>query len=46
MHKVFTLYKEGKIKPVIDSVFTFDDVFKRKKKCFDLEFLFLIFLGE
>ncbi|CAF0740629.1 unnamed protein product [Adineta steineri] len=26
MHKVFLLYKEGKIKPVIDSVFTFDEV--------------------
>ncbi len=26
MHKVFILYKEGKIKPVIDSIFTFEDV--------------------
>ncbi|CAF1304541.1 unnamed protein product [Adineta ricciae] len=26
MHKVFILYKEGKIKPVVDSVFTFDEV--------------------
>jgi NADPH:quinone reductase-like Zn-dependent oxidoreductase len=26
MHKVFVLYKEGKIKPVVDSVFTFEDV--------------------
>ncbi|CAF1171437.1 unnamed protein product [Rotaria magnacalcarata] len=26
MHKVFLLYKEGKIKPVVDSVFTFEDV--------------------
>jgi NADPH:quinone reductase-like Zn-dependent oxidoreductase len=26
MHKVFILYKEGKIKPVVDSVFTFEDV--------------------
>jgi hypothetical protein len=27
MHKVFVLYKEGKIKPVVDSVFTFEDVY-------------------
>lgn len=26
MHKIFTLYREGKIKPVIDSVFTFEEV--------------------
>ena len=26
MHKVFVLFKEGKIKPVVDSVFTFEDV--------------------
>ncbi|CAF1358531.1 unnamed protein product [Adineta steineri] len=26
MHKVFILYKEGKIKPVVDSVFTFEEV--------------------
>ncbi len=26
MHKIFVLYKEGKIKPVVDSVFTFEDV--------------------
>jgi len=26
MHKIFLLYKEGKIKPVVDSVFTFEDV--------------------
>lgn len=26
MHKVFVLYKEGKIKPVVDSVFTFEEV--------------------
>ncbi|CAF0818301.1 unnamed protein product [Rotaria sp. Silwood1] len=26
MHKVFLLYKEGKIKPVVDSVFTFEDI--------------------
>ncbi|CAF2831197.1 unnamed protein product [Rotaria sp. Silwood2] len=26
MHKIFILYKEGKIKPVVDSVFTFDEV--------------------
>lgn len=30
MHKVFVLYKEGKIKPVVDSVFTFDDVGEKK----------------
>ena len=26
MHKVFVLYKEGKIKPVVDSVFVFEEV--------------------
>ncbi|CAF1139874.1 unnamed protein product [Adineta ricciae] len=26
MHKVFLLYREGKIKPVVDSVFTFEEV--------------------
>lgn len=26
MHKVFILFKEGKIKPVVDSVFAFEDV--------------------
>jgi len=26
MHKVFILYKEGKIKPVVDSVFTFEEI--------------------
>ncbi|CAF3417894.1 unnamed protein product [Rotaria sp. Silwood1] len=26
MHKIFLLYKEGKIKPVVDSVFTFEEV--------------------
>ncbi|UJR21240.1 hypothetical protein I4U23_024335 [Adineta vaga] len=26
MHKIFLLYKENKIKPVVDSVFTFEDV--------------------
>ncbi|CAF1148708.1 unnamed protein product [Rotaria sordida] len=26
MHKIFILYKEGKIKPVIDSVFTFEEI--------------------
>lgn len=26
MSKIFGLYKEGKIKPVVDSVFTFEEV--------------------
>ncbi|CAF1583310.1 unnamed protein product [Rotaria magnacalcarata] len=26
MHKLFILYREGKIKPIVDSVFTFEDV--------------------
>lgn len=26
MHKIFVLYKEGKIKPVVDEVFVFDEV--------------------
>ncbi len=31
MHKIFILYKEGKIKPVVDSVFTFEDVEQKNK---------------
>jgi hypothetical protein len=36
MHKVFILYKEGKIKPVVDSVFTFEDVY-----FISIDFIFL-----
>ncbi len=36
MHKIFILYKEGKIKPVVDSVFTFEDVKRKKKRFFFL----------
>jgi NADPH:quinone reductase-like Zn-dependent oxidoreductase len=36
MHKIFILYKEGKIKPVVDSVFTFEDVEQKKNTIFFL----------
>jgi len=36
MHKIFILYKEGKIKPVVDSVFTFEDVEQKKISFFFL----------
>jgi NADPH:quinone reductase-like Zn-dependent oxidoreductase len=38
MHKVFLLYKEGKIKPVVDSVFTFDEVNIRLTRLISIEF--------
>jgi NADPH:quinone reductase-like Zn-dependent oxidoreductase len=43
MHKVFVLYKEGKIKPVVDSVFTFEDV---SLDFTATEFIFEIVLGK
>ncbi len=43
MHKIFILYKEGKIKPVVDSVFTFEDVEQKKNTIFFLQnFIFQV----